>query len=195
MEEVERLRIKRGRRKPHVLMGAEVDILPDGTLDYPHEILARLDIVVAAIHSTFRQTRDRITGRLVDAASHPCVDVLAHPTSRLLGSREPLDIDLERIAAMAREKQVALEINGSMYRLDLNDVMARAAQQAGALLAVGSDAHSAAQLEQIRYGVFQARRGWIEARSVVNTWTWAKLSGWLQKRRARTKVPAAAAAR
>ena len=195
MEEVERLRIKRGRRKPHILMGAEVDILPDGTLDYPDEILARLDIVLAAIHSTFRQTRDRITGRLVDAASHPCVDVLAHPTSRLLGSREPLDIDLGRIAAMAREKQVALEINGSMYRLDLNDVMARAAQQAGALLAIGSDAHSAAQLEQIRYGVFQARRGWIEARSVVNTWTWAKLSGWLQKRRARTKVPAAAAAR
>jgi len=80
---------------------------------------------------------------------------------------------------------VALEINGSIYRLDLNDVMARAAQDAGALLAIGSDAHSTAQLEQIRYGVFQARRGWIEARSVVNTWTWAKLSGWLQSRRAR----------
>jgi len=185
IEEIERLRAKRGRRKPHILIGAEVDILADGRLDYPDEILSRLDIVVAAIHSSFRQTRDQITGRLVAAANNPYVDVLAHPTSRLLGSREPLEIDLKRIIEAVCEKHVVLEINGSIYRLDLNDVMARAAQDAGALLAIGSDAHSTAQLEQIRYGVFQARRGWIEARSVVNTWTWAKLSGWLQSRRAR----------
>jgi DNA polymerase (family 10) len=191
IEEIERLRSKRGRLKPHVLIGAEVDILANGKLDYPDEILARLDIVVAAIHSNFRQTREQITGRLVDAANHPYVDVLAHPTSRLLGSREPLEFDLDRVVEVARGKRVALEVNGSLYRLDLNDVMARAAQDGGALLAIGSDAHSTAQLEQIRYGVFQARRGWIEARSVVNAWTWAKLSGWLQGRRAR---PAHAAA-
>ena len=188
IEEIDHLRAKRGRRKPHILIGAEVDILADGGLDYPDEVLARLDIAIAAIHSTFRQTRDQITGRLVDAAGNPYVDVLAHPTGRLIGSREPLEFDLERVSEVARERRVALEINGSIYRLDLNDVMARAAQDAGALLAIGSDAHSAAQLEQIRYGVFQARRGWIEARSVVNTWSWAKLNDWLRNRRARSPI-------
>jgi DNA polymerase (family 10) len=190
IEEIERLRIARGRRKPHILIGTEVDILADGRLDYPDEVLARLDVVVAAIHSTFRQTSDQITGRLVAAANHRYVDVLAHPTSRLIGNREPLEFDLERVVKVARENRVALEINGSLYRLDLNDVMARAAQEGGALLAIGSDAHSNAQLEQIRYGVFQARRGWIEARSVVNAWNWAKLSGWLQSRRTVSGVAA-----
>lgn len=195
IEEIEHLRGKRGRRNPHILIGAEVDILADGGLDYPDDLLSRLDIVIAAIHSTFRQTREQITGRLVAAAHNPRVDVLAHPTSRLLGSREPLDIDLERVIEAARARHVALEINGSTYRLDLNDVMARAAQDAGSLLAIGSDAHSAAQLEQVRYGVFQARRGWIEARSVVNTWSWGKLNGWLRKRHARMGSRAAAASR
>lgn len=190
IDEIERLRGKRGRRKPHILMGAEVDILADGRLDYPDEVLARLDIVVAAIHSTFRQTSGQITGRLVAAANHRYVDVLAHPTGRLIGTREPLEFDLERVIKVARENRVALEINGSLYRLDLNDVMARAAQEGGALLAIGSDAHSTAQLEQVRYGVFQARRGWIEARSVVNAWSWAKLSGWLQRRRTVSGVAA-----
>jgi len=194
IEEIERLRAKRGRRKPHILMGAEVDILADGRLDYPDEILARLDIVIAAIHSSFRQARDQITGRLLAAANNPYVDVIAHPTSRLIGSREPLEFDLGRVIEAARKKHVALEINGSIYRLDLNDVMARAAQDAGALLAIDSDAHSAAQLDQIRYGVFQARRGWIAAGSVVNTWNWAKLSGWLRNRRERAKNSAHSAA-
>lgn len=190
IEEIERRRIARGRRKPHILIGTEVDILADGRLDYPDEVLARLDVVVAAIHSTFRQTSDQITGRLVAAANHRYVDVLAHPTSRLIGTREPLEFDLERVVKVARENRVALEINGSLYRLDLNDVMARAAQEGGALLAIGSDAHSNAQLEYIRYGVFQARRGWIEARSVVNAWNWAKLSGSLQSRRTVSGVAA-----
>jgi DNA polymerase (family 10) len=103
----------------------------------------------------------------------------------LIGTREPLEFDLERVIKVAQENRVALEINGSLYRLDLNDVMARAAQEGGVLLAICSDAHNTAQLEQIRYGVFQARRGWIEARSVVNAWSWVKLSAWLQSRRAR----------
>jgi DNA polymerase (family 10) len=93
-----------------------------------------------------------------------------------------LDFDFERILSVALKAGVALEINGSMYRLDLNDSMARAAQEAGVLLAIGSDAHSTAQLDQIRYGVFQARRGWIEARSAINTWPWAKLNRWLSHR-------------
>ena len=109
IDEIERLRARRGSRKPHILIGAEVDILADGGLDYPDEILARLDIVVAAIHTAFRQTREQITGRLVAAAGNPYVDVLGHPTGRLIGSREPLEIDLERVVEVAREKQVALE--------------------------------------------------------------------------------------
>jgi len=182
IEEIERIRKRRQRQAPHILIGAEVDILAGGKLDYPDEILPRLDILFAAIHSLFRHNKDEVTGRLLDALANPHVDVVAHPTGRLIGSREPLELDFERILRAARKADVALEINGSMYRLDLNDSMARAAQEAGLLLAIGSDAHSAAQLDQIRYGVFQARRGWIEKRSVINTWPWTRLNGWLEHR-------------
>lgn len=182
IEEVERLRKSRRGRAPHILIGAEVDILANGKLDYPDEILARLDVVVASIHSLFRHGKDELTGRLVDALASPHVDILGHPTGRLIGEREPLEMDFERVLAAAQKSSAALEINGSMYRLDLNDTMARAAQEAGVLLAIGSDAHSTAQLDQIRYGVFQARRGWIEARSVINTWPWVKLNSWLTHR-------------
>jgi DNA polymerase (family 10) len=183
IEEVEALRKKRGRRKPRVLTGAEVDILPDGRLDYPDEILARLDVVVASLHGAFRQGKGRITGRLLDAIANPHVHIIGHPTTRLLGSREPVEFDFERVVRAAVEAGVALEVNGQPSRMDLNDVMARAASEAGAPLAIDSDAHSAAQLEQTRYGILQARRGWVEARSVVNTWPWPKFSRWLRKRR------------
>jgi DNA polymerase (family 10) len=183
IEEVEALRKKRGRRGPRILMGSEVDILPDGSLDYPDEVLARLDIVVASMHGAFRQSKDRMTGRLLDAIANPHTSVIGHPTTRLLGSREPVEFDFERVIEAAAEAGVALEVNGSPSRLDINDVLARAAFEAGALLAIDSDAHSAAQLEQTRYGVLQARRGWVEARSVVNTWPWPKFSRWMLRRR------------
>jgi len=183
IEEVESLRKNRGRRKPRILMGAEVDILSDGKLDYPDEVLARLDVVVASLHGAFRQSKDRMTGRLLDAIANPYVHIIGHPTTRLLGSREPVEFDFERVVEAAAEAGVALEVNGAPSRLDLNDVMARAASEAGAPLAIDSDAHSAAQLQQTRYGILQARRGWVEARSVVNTWPWPKLSRWLRQRR------------
>ncbi len=183
IEEIEQLRKRSRDRLPRILIGAEVDILANGALDYPDDVLSRLDIVVAAVHSLFRHNKDEVTGRIVDALANPYLDILAHPTGRLIGSREPLDMDFDRVLKAAHQANVALEINGSMYRLDLNDAMARAAQEAGVLLAIGSDAHSIAQLDQIRYGVFQARRGWIEARSVVNAWPWTKLSHWLGHRR------------
>lgn len=181
MEEIASLRKKRKDRLPHILMGAEVDILAGGKLDYPDAILSKLDVVIAAVHSNFRQDKDRITGRLLDAIAHPFVHVIAHPTSRLIGTRDALEFDFEKIVAAAAKAGVALEVNGSMFRLDLNDVMARGARDAGALLVIGSDAHSTAQLEWIRYGVFQARRGWVEAASVINTWKWAKFSQWLKR--------------
>ncbi len=161
IEEIERLRRKRKDRAPRILIGAEVDILADGQLDYPDKILARFDIVIASIHSLFHQSKDEITERLLVALANPHVDIVGHPTSRLIGSREALEMNFERVIAAAVKSGAALEINGSMYRLDLNDSMARAAQEAGVLLAIGSDAHSTAQLDQIRYGVFEARRGWI----------------------------------
>jgi DNA polymerase (family X) len=181
--EVEALRRKRGGRKPHVLMGAEVDILADGKLDYPDEILARLDVVVASLHGAFRQSRERMTVRLLAAIANPYVHVIGHPTTRLISSREGVEFDFERVVEAAAEAGVALEVNGAPNRLDLDDLMSRAAGEAGALLAIDSDAHSAAQLAQMRYGVFQARRGWVEARSVVNAWPWPKFDRWLQHRR------------
>jgi DNA polymerase (family 10) len=183
--EIERVQKQRGRRKLQILLGAEVDILADGKLDYPEDILARFDVVVAAVHSSFRQSRDRMTKRMLDAINNPYVHILAHPLTRLMGSREPVEFDFERIIEAAVEAGVALELNSQPLRLDLTDTMARAAQEAGALLAINTDAHSVGQLELMRYGVSQARRGWVEARSVVNSWTWAKLSRWLVHRRRR----------
>jgi DNA polymerase (family 10) len=179
IEELEEVRKKRGRRKPRILLGAEVDILPDGKLDYPDDVLRRFEVVTASVHASFKQSRDRMTGRLVDAIANPYVHILGHPTTRLIGSRAPVEFDFEKVVRAAVETGTALEVNGSPLRLDLTDTMARAAIEAGAVLAINSDAHSAAQLELIRFGVYQARRGWVEARSVVNTWTWAKLSRWL----------------
>jgi DNA polymerase (family X) len=184
IREIEKLRKKRKGGPPQVLTGAEVDILADGKLDYPDQVLDRLDIVVAAIHSSFRHNKEETTERLLRALANPRVDILAHPTGRLIGSREPLELDFEKILEAARKAGTALEINGSMYRLDLNDLMAKAAQEAGVLLAIDSDAHSTAQLDGIRYGVFQARRGWVEAKAVINTWPWPKLKRWLERRSA-----------
>jgi len=185
LDEIERLRRKRGSRKPNILSGAEVDILADGKLDYPDEILARLDVVVAAVHSAFRQTKDRMTARLLEAISNPHLDILGHPGGRQIETREPVGFDFERVTKAAIK---AGEINGSMFRLDLTDILAKTAQEAGAILAIGFDAHSMAQMDQIRYGVYQARRGWIEARSVVNTWPFAKLSRWLTRHTAHRRA-------
>lgn len=181
LEELEKLRkIWRGQ-KLRILFGTEVDILPNGKLDYPDSILARFDVVTASVHASFKQSKDEMTGRLLDAISSPHVDIIGHPTTRLLGSRGPVEFDLERVVRAAAEARVALEVNGSPYRLDLTDTMARVAQEGGALLAINSDAHSVSQLDQIKYGVFQARRGWVRAETVVTTWPLARLEQWLNR--------------
>jgi DNA polymerase (family 10) len=183
IEAIECLRRQRGRHKPRILIGAEVDILSNGKLDYKDKTLARLDVVVASVHSAFRQSRDRMTGRLLDAVSNPHVQIIGHPTTRLIGGREPINFDFDQILRSVIDANVAFEIDSQPDRLDLTDTLVKAANDAGALFAINSDAHSLSQLEYIRYGIFDARRGWTEARSVVNTWTWSKLSRWLQKRR------------
>jgi len=165
------------------LLGAEVDILPDGSLDYSDDVLARFDVVVAAVHAQFHQSSQEMTARILKAIDNPYVNVLAHPTTRLIGTRDPVSFDFEQVVSAAKKAGVALEINGSPWRLDLNDTLARTAQEAGSLFAIGSDAHSATQLSFMRFGVLQARRGWIHPASVVNTWPLEKLHGWLQERR------------
>ena len=152
-----------------LLKGAEVDILDDGSLDLPDSILAKLDVVVAAVHSRFDLPRAKQTARILRALDHPLVDVLAHPSGRLIEEREPYDVDMARIVRRARERGVLLEVNSQPARLDLTDVDCRMAKDEGALVSVGSDAHSVHDLDDLRFGIGQARRGWLAARDVANT--------------------------
>ena len=165
-----------------LLQGAEVEILADGSLDYPDEVLAELDIVTASLHSSLRQPREKITERLLRAIRNPHVDVIGHPTGRLLPNREGADLDMEAVLAGARDAGVALEINAHPARLDLEDVYARRAVGMGIRLAINTDAHSQSDLELLHFGVATARRGWVEAQDVLNTWDKEKLISWLSAR-------------
>lgn len=152
-----------------VLKGIEVDILEDGTLDLPLSVLRRLDLVVAAVHSQFKLSRTRQTERILRAMDHPCFSVLAHPTGRLIGERAAYDVDLDRLARHARERGCLLEINAQPERLDLDDTGCRMAMEAGVRLAISSDAHDVHGFGNLRFGIGQARRGWLQAKDVVNT--------------------------
>ena len=152
-----------------ILKGAEVDILDDGTLDLDDATLAELDVVIVAVHSKFNLSRPAMTRRIIRALKHPHVQILAHPTGRLIGQREPYQLDFDEILKAAAEYGVALEINAQPERLDLDDVQARAAQEAGVALVISTDAHRIEELNCMRYGVDQARRAWCEARHILNT--------------------------
>jgi DNA polymerase (family 10) len=152
-----------------ILKGIEVDILADGKLDLPDAVLARLDVVVASVHYNFDLSRDAQTERIVRAMDNPHVSVIAHPTGRLIGEREPYAVDIDRVITAARERGCCLEINAGPDRLDLNDIHAQAAKAAGVKLVISSDAHAPATLDWMRFGIDQARRGWIEPDDVVNT--------------------------
>jgi len=158
-----------------VLKGIEVDILADGRLDLPDKILARLDLVVAAVHYKFDLPREAQTERIIRAMDNPLVSIIAHPSGRLIGEREPYDIDMEHVIAAAHERGCILEINAEPDRLDLTDVHAQAAKSMGAKVAVSTDAHSINALACMRFGIDQARRGWLEAGDVVNTRPLAEL--------------------
>jgi DNA polymerase (family 10) len=149
--------------------GIEVDIRADGTLDYPDRLLSEIDVVVAAVHSSMGQDRNKMTMRLIRALENPHVDILAHPTCRLLGEREPIDVDLEEVFRVALSTNTALEINAMPDRLDLKDIHVLRAKELGVKLVIGTDAHSAEQLELMRFGVGVARRGWCEAGDIINT--------------------------
>lgn len=153
----------------YVLTGIEVDIRADGTLDLPHEILSELDIVIAGVHSGMNQSEERMTKRVLSAIENPDVDMIAHPTCRLLGEREPVTIDLEAIFRAAAKNNKILEINAMPERLDLNDIHAFRARDMGVNLVIGTDAHSTAHLSLMRFGIGVAHRAWCEPKHILNT--------------------------
>jgi DNA polymerase (family 10) len=151
-----------------LLKGIEVDILEDGTLDLPDLLLAELDIVVAAVHSSFNLPRARQTERILRALDHPRVTMLAHPLGRLIDAREPYEVDMLKIIRRAAARGRFLELNAHPERLDLSDTHCRMAKDEGVLVAISSDAHSVQQFDNLRYGIGQARRGWLEKKDVLN---------------------------
>jgi len=158
-----------------LLKGIEVDILEDGTLDLADDVLGELDLVVAAVHSKFDLSRQKQTERILRAIERPHFTILAHPTGRLIGEREPYDVDMARIISAAKERGCFIELNAHPDRLDLTDVHCRMAKEAGVLVSVATDAHRAQEMSNLRFGVGQARRGWLEKGDVLNTRTLAKL--------------------
>lgn len=153
----------------HLLKGIEVDILEDGTLDLPDDVLGRLDLVVGAVHSSFGLTQEKQTARLLRAMDHPNFSILAHPTGRLINERAAYDVDLGRVVRKARERGCFLELNAHPARLDLTDIACRMAKAEGVRVSINSDAHSRLQLDNLDLGIGQARRGWLEAGDVLNT--------------------------
>ena len=164
-----------------ILKGVEVDILKEGNLDLPDATLAKLDIVIASVHSFFDLPRDAQTDRVIRAMQNPHVSVIGHPTGRLIGEREPYEIDMDRLTSAARDLNCCLEINGQPERLDLNDVHAHMAKSKGVKLAVSTDAHTVNSFDYIRFGIDQARRAWLVADDVINTQHLADLRALLKR--------------
>ncbi|MCD5401585.1 PHP domain-containing protein, partial [candidate division NPL-UPA2 bacterium] len=161
-------RINKGLKDFRVLAGAEVDIRSDGRLDYEDELLKGLDLVIAALHSGFKQDERTITRRLVKAMESKFVHIIAHPSGRLLQEREPYPVDMETLIREARRTGTCLELNAFPARLDLNDIHCRQAREAGVMIALGTDAHHQGQLKTMPYGLATARRGWLEKKDILN---------------------------
>jgi DNA polymerase (family 10) len=166
-----------------IFRSVEIDILKDGSLDMPDEILEELDVVVISVHSFMDQDRGTMTERVLKAMAHPSVDILAHPTGRLINRRESFELDVEAVLVAAAELKVAVELNANPNRLDFSDVHVHRAKELGVPVVISTDAHSPAGLENMRFGVDQARRGWLEAPDVLNTKSLKDFRAWLGRRR------------
>ncbi len=164
-----------------VLKGIEVDILEDGSLDMPDDVLAQLDLVIGAVHSKFNLSRGKQTERILRAMDQPHFTMLAHPTGRLLEKREPYDVDMARVIHQAQQRGCFLELNCHPERLDLLDTYCQMAKEQGVLVSINSDAHTTADFDNLRYGIGQARRGWLEAKDVLNTRSLAQLRRLLKR--------------
>jgi DNA polymerase (family 10) len=160
-----------------LLAGSEVNIMPDGSLDYEDELLGQLDWVIASVHTAFAIGEQAMTERMIAAIEHPLVDAIGHPTGRLLERREPYAVDLNAVFEAAARTQTMLEINANPDRRDLSDVNARAAAAAGVRIVINSDAHRIDTLQNMRWGVATARRAWLERGDVANTRPWSELRG------------------
>ncbi len=180
LEEIDRINEK--IKGIHILKSVEVDILKDGTLDLADEVLEKLDIVICSIHYNFKLSKQAQTRRVLKAMEHPCFHILAHPTGRMLGKREPYEIDLEKVIDAAKENRCYLEINAQPDRLDLNDVYAGMAKEKGVKLAISTDAHTISDLDLMRFGVGQARRAWLQKEDVLNTHSWKEIKKMLRKK-------------
>ena len=176
------------RRREHpdftLFWGVESDILSDGSLDYPDEILQGFDFVIASIHSQFSLKREAMTERILTALANPCCTMLGHVSGRLLLAREPYAHDLEAILKFAGAHQVIMEINASPYRLDLDWRWLRRAKELGILISINPDAHSLEGLDDVNYGVTTARKGWLAPEDVLNTYPPAEVAKILRRRRA-----------
>jgi DNA polymerase (family 10) len=162
-----------------LLHGTELNIAPDGSLDWDDEFLAGFDVVVASLHFQLRQPKDQMTARLLRAISNPHVDIIGHPTTRLIGHRPSIDVDLDEIFAAAARTGTALEINSFPDRLDLDDELVYRARRAGVRFAISTDAHAIPHMDYLKFGVATAQRGWAEAAEVINTYSLAKLRRFL----------------
>lgn len=165
-----------------VFHGVEMDIRSDGTLDLPDEVLAQLDFVIASLHFSLNQERSVITRRLLNAIENPHVDLIGHPRGQLIEKRAPADLDMDAVFEAALKHGTALEINANPARLDLEAQYARRAVEMGVLLAINTDAHRAEELDLLSFGVLTARRAWVEARHVINTWPLEHFVTWLNHR-------------
>jgi DNA polymerase (family 10) len=165
-----------------ILEGTEVDILPDGSLDYPDDVLAELDWVIASVHSHFGQDEAAMTGRIIKAAQNPFVCAIGHPTGRLLGQRDAYAVDMSAVVEACAESGCALELNAHIERLDIRDVVCRQARDAGVMVTINTDAHAPEHFPMMAYGVGTARRGWLETRHVLNCMGIKELRTWLDSR-------------
>jgi DNA polymerase (family 10) len=166
-----------------LLHGTELNIQPDGSVDWDEEFLSGFDVCVASVHSHFNQSKDEMTRRIVRAMEHPCVNIIGHPTARQINRRPPIDYDLDEVFTAAARTGTALEINSHPDRLDLNDEHIAWARQRGARFAIDSDAHSPVHLPNLRFGVAMAQRGWVGRAEVINTWPLPRLRRFLAKGR------------
>ncbi len=173
--------INKRSKKVKLIFGAEVDILSDGTLDYPDEVLKEIEFVIAAIHTGFQQSEEQITSRIISALKNPYVHAIAHPTGRVIGERDAYAVDLTKVLEVASEYGKALEINAYYKRLDLNDIHSRAAKEKGIPLIIGTDTHFIDQMEYLHFGVAVARRGWCESKDVLNTLNYEEFKAWLER--------------
>ena len=170
-------------KKIKILIGSEVDILGDGGLDYSDSLLRELDFVIAAIHTGFKQPKNVITERIIKAMDSKFVNMIAHPTGRLLGVREAYEVDLERIFKVAKETSTALEINAYPQRLDLDDNASRRAKEMGVMIGIATDTHAKSQFQNMAFGVSVARRGWLEKKDIINMKSFMEFCKWKKQKR------------